>query len=94
MLEEEGHEVRIPAFDDYPNYSTLHILEHNRRLMEWADEVYYVWDARSPGVVFDFGMAFALRKPLRKWYVNDKTIEQGIEQYEKYLEEVNKGAIT
>lgn len=81
VLEKSGNEVKLPAFDDYPNYTVLDILEHNKKLVQWADVVYYVWDGRSIGTIFDFGMVFALGKPLIKGYLCSKKLEDGIDQY-------------
>ena len=58
-LEEQGHVVRIPAFDSHPELDDLGICYHNRELILWADEVHLIWDQRSTGTIFDFGMVFA-----------------------------------
>ena len=67
----EGHAVRILAFDNI-NGSELDILNYNRSLIEWADEVHVIWDGRYVGTIFDFGMAFALRKKLVIEYIEPK----------------------
>ena len=64
----------IPAFDDTRGMDELQMCAHNRGLIEMADEVHIIWDARSVGTVFDFGMAFALRKKVRIIYIERKTI--------------------
>lgn len=69
-----GHEVMMLAFDDHPVFNELELCEYNRLLIEEADEVHVIWDGRSVGTVFDFGMAFALRKPIRIVYIEPKTI--------------------
>lgn len=81
-LMEDGHEVRIPAFDTHPNLDELGICEYNRSLIEWADEVHVIWDGRSLGTCFDFGMLFALRKPFVIEYIEPKTFKGVMERYE------------
>ena len=82
-LRAEGHTVAIPAFDSHPEFNELEICEHNRRLIELADEVRVVWDQRSFGTVFDFGMTFALRKPFKIEYLEPKTFANVMDQYER-----------
>lgn len=74
ILEAMGHEVSMPAFDDHPVFNELELCEYNRSLIEEADEVRVIWDGRSMGTVFDYGMAFAMKKPLRIVYIEPKTI--------------------
>jgi len=81
QMEAEGHEVSIPAFDDYPKFDDLAVCEYNRGLVESADEIHLFWDQRSVGTVFDFGMCFALRKPLRVIYMEQKTFRGVMEKY-------------
>ena len=73
-MEKLGHIVRIPAFDDHPDFDELEVCEYNLECIEWADAAHLIWDGRSIGTVFDFGMVFALRKPLQIIYVEEKTI--------------------
>jgi len=82
-LRAKGHEVRIPAFDDHPQFDELQMCEYNRSCIEWADEVHMIWDARSIGTVFDMGMVFALRKPLKIVYIEPKTL---VNVFRKYAE--------
>jgi len=76
-------EVRIPAFDDHPEFNELQICEYNRSIIEWADVVYVIWDGRSVGTVLDFGMCFALRKPIVIEYIETKTIANVMRMYER-----------
>ena len=76
-----GNEVLIPVFDSLPNATVLDILTENRRLMELADEVHMIYDGRSDGTKFDFGMCFAMRKPLRVIYISDKHLIDGMNEY-------------
>jgi nucleoside 2-deoxyribosyltransferase len=87
MMEKHGIKltndlVGYPVFDDEPRLNELGICAHNRELIEWADEVHIFWDNRSSGTVFDFGMCFALRKPIKIIYLNPKTFENAMRQYE------------
>lgn len=81
-LEAEGHEVVLPAFDDHPELENeLAICEYNRKAIEWADRIHIIWDCRSMGTMFDFGMSFALRKPVVIEYLEPKKFENVIKQY-------------
>ena len=82
-LEKEGHAVLIPAFDSHKDLDELKICEYNRDKIEQADEVHIIWDQRSGGTVFDFGMAFALRKPIKLVYLEPKTFTGVMRLYEK-----------
>ena len=81
-LEGKGHEVETPAFDDHPEFDELGVCKYNRSLIEWADEIHMIWDQRSIGVVFDFGMLFALRKKFKIIYLEPKTFTGVMEKYE------------
>ena len=74
FLKKNGYEVRVPAFDDHPELDELGVCKYNRSAIEWAYELHIIWDQRSPGTIFDFGMAFALRKPNRVIYLEPKTL--------------------
>ena len=89
QLLSQGHEPLTPAFDS-DKRSVLDILTRNRELMELADEVHLIYDGRSYGSIFDFGMCFALRKPLKIIYISPKNIVGGMKEYEKFCEEVIK----
>ena len=82
-LREKGHEVLIPVFDSWENATVLDILTENRRLMRLADEVHMIYDGRSDGTKFDFGMCFAMEKPLKIIYMNNKHLIDGMYQYEE-----------
>ena len=82
-MEEQGHEVKIPAFDDHPEFNELELSEYNLSLIEWADEVQIFWDKRTMGAVFDFGMAFALKKKFKIAYFEQKTFMNLMKQYEE-----------
>lgn len=79
----KGHEVKMPAFDNDPDLDELEICEHNLALIGWADRVDILWDQRSFGTIFDFGMAFALRKPIKRVYIEPKTFGGIMKKYEK-----------
>lgn len=82
-LKRKGDTVRIPAFDDHKELDELGVCKYNRELIKWADEVHIIWDKRSMGTIFDFGMAFALEKPIRIIYLEPKTFEGVMRKYER-----------
>ena len=82
-MEKLGHEVRLPALDDRPELNELGILRCNLELMKWADEVHVIWDQRSMGTMFDFGMAVALGKKIVITFLEPKTFANALRQYEK-----------
>jgi len=80
-MKDEGHDVRIPKFDDY-NLDELQICRRNVEDIKWADEVHVFWDQRSIGTVFDFGAAFALDKKIKLVFINQKTFLNVMRWYE------------
>jgi len=54
-LLEQGHEPLMPNFDSI-HKTVLETLTANRELMEMSDEVHLIYDGRSYGSIFDFGM--------------------------------------
>lgn len=93
-LEKNGFEVRLPILDytikdnsfngEYTDYEISWI---NRDNIKWADFVHILWDRRSIGTIFDFGMAFALGKNIRIIYLSDKTFEGIMKKYEKICQQ-------
>lgn len=81
LLLDEGHEVALPAFDACDG-DELHVCSVNRNHIEWADEIHLFWDGRSLGTIFDLGMAFALRKPIKVIYLEPKDFRNFVRQYE------------
>ncbi|GAH73952.1 unnamed protein product, partial [marine sediment metagenome] len=85
-LKKDGHEVELPLFDSiYAN--ELEIITENRARMEWSDEVHVLYDGRSQGSIFDFGMAFALRKPMKIVLMSARSITHAFYQYAKTFQE-------
>lgn len=84
-MQELGFEVSIPAFDDFEDYNDLAVAEYNRAQIITADEIHLIWDGRSIGTIFDFGMVFALQKPLKIIYIEPKTIAGIMRKYEEKL---------
>jgi len=82
----QGNTVLTPLFDDCP-LDELGMCEHNRSIIEQADKVVLIWDRRSVGSVFDFGMVFALRKPFEIAYLEPKTMEGVMEKYSESTRE-------
>ena len=65
FLESQGHQVHYPPRDtNQSDTSGLQICSDNRKAIEEAEAVYVIWDGKSQGVLFDLGIAFALRKPV------------------------------
>lgn len=66
QLEQQGHKVYYPARDTNQDDPTgLNICNQNRQAIENADVIYVIWDGKSQGVLFDLGMAFAMKKKIR-----------------------------
>jgi len=61
----DGYIVHWPFRDtDQNDPDGLRICQDNRKAIEEADVVHFVWDGKSTGCLFDLGMAFALRKKI------------------------------
>jgi len=91
-LEKEGHEVRLPVLDNHPvECKEIDICSNNLASIIWCDEVHIFWDQRSIGTMFDFGMVFALMKPIKIIYMESKTLKNLLEQYEKVMVNPNGG---
>ena len=82
-LEAQGHTVRTPAFDDTEGLDALGIWRYNRAMIRWCDEVYLVWNGRSPCTMFDLGMAFMAGRPIRIAYLEPNSFTSGLMQYAK-----------
>lgn len=76
------HDARIPAFDYHPELDELGVCKFNLELIQWADQLHIFWDQRSTGTIFDFGMCFALNKPIKLIYLEPKTFRGVMEKYE------------
>jgi nucleoside 2-deoxyribosyltransferase len=77
----EGHKVKIPVFDDHPRFNELGVCTYNLEAIKWADKVIMIWDNRSIGTIFDFGMVFALQKPFKIEYIEPKTFAGVMRKY-------------
>ncbi len=86
LLRADGHTVFIPAFDDHENFNELELCEFNRQLIELSDEVHIIWDGRSIGTIFDFGVAFGMRKPVKIIFIEPKSIVGLMKLYEQSME--------
>ena len=72
-LEANGHHCHYPPRDvDQTDKNGIDILTAHRSSIEKDDEVHVYWSKTSEGSVFDFGMLFALNKPL--FLINEKDI--------------------
>ena len=64
-LEAQGHVVHYPPRDVSQDDPTgVAICAAHLNAMQECDEVHVLWDVTSKGSHFDFGMAYALGKPL------------------------------
>jgi hypothetical protein len=81
-LRGQGHSVRTPAFDDFKKLDDLGVCKYNLEVFKWADRIDIIWDQRSVGFIFDFGMIFALDKPVKIVYLESKTFPNMIKKYE------------
>ena len=62
-LETQGYKVHWPPRDtDQKDSRGLRICNDNCEAMMKADEIHILWNPASQGSLFDFGMAFILRK--------------------------------
>lgn len=82
-LEKGGHKVKLPVFDSHPELDELEICKFNRGIIKWCEEIHVFWDQRSIGFIFDFGMVFALNKPLKIMFLEPKTLTGVLTAYEK-----------
>jgi hypothetical protein len=74
-LRAQGHTVYVPGVQTKQDTDELTICTANREAMSRADEVRVIWDGTSHGVIFDLGMAFAMKKPIRLEYVIPKSMK-------------------
>lgn len=72
-LEDQGHEVYFPSRDTNQGLTAAKILEANFKGVEGRDEVHVIWDGASYGTIFDLGMAYALRIPIKVVYIAGRT---------------------
>ncbi|MFA5636865.1 MAG: nucleoside 2-deoxyribosyltransferase [Anaerovoracaceae bacterium] len=64
-LEGRGWQIHYPPRDtDQEDDTGYRVCADNRTAIEAAERVFVVWSGESQGVLFDMGMAFALRKPI------------------------------
>jgi len=62
-LESQGYKVHWPPRDtDQDDTTGLRICRDNLAAISKADVVFFYWDGKSQGSLFDLGMAFALDK--------------------------------
>lgn len=85
----EGHTFEFPALDSVAELGPIEICKYNLEMIKSADEVHIFWDQRSMGTIFDFGMVFALRKKVKIVYMEQKTLKNVMESYEKETKNEN-----
>ena len=82
-LEKLGHIVHFPPRDTNQDNTGIQICEQNRKAIEDADEIHIFWvGGQSKGSLFDFGMAFMLRKPI---VLINKVIQTSTKSFENVL---------
>ena len=72
-------------------FDELDVCNYNKNIIEWADRVDIIWDNRSSGTIFDFGMAFALGKQINIQYIEKKTFKNLMYKYMKSKEVKSEG---
>lgn len=75
VAEKNGHVVHFPPRDvDQDDPTGERICREHLAAMKNCDQVWVAWDANSKGSHFDFGMAYALGKPIKLiwWAQEDK----------------------
>lgn len=74
-LELAGAKVHYPARDtNQVDETGFRICSDNCDAVHWSDEVHIFWDKNSTGSLFDLGVAFAYKKPVK--IVNIDEIEK------------------
>ncbi|MCK9597572.1 MAG: nucleoside 2-deoxyribosyltransferase [Sphaerochaeta sp.] len=73
-LEKDGMIVHWPLRDTDQTETGMGICKQNREAIARAD-IIFVWQ-EGEGWLFDFGMAFALHKPIIVWHAQDETEEK------------------
>ena len=64
-LEKKGYKVHYPPRDTNQIDSIgLRICSDNCEAIRKSDEIHIYWNEKSTGSLFDFGMAFMLKKPI------------------------------
>jgi len=81
LLELDGHEVELPTLDHHDVSNELDLMERNRAMIIWCDEVHLMWNQRSWGTWGDFCMAFALHKPVKRVFLETKTMGEVVRLY-------------
>jgi hypothetical protein len=87
QLRGQGHTVYVPGIETKQDTDELTICTANREAMRHADEVRVIWDGTSHGVIFDLGMAFAMKKPIRLEYVIPKSMKGLMERLSEVVNE-------
>jgi nucleoside 2-deoxyribosyltransferase len=71
-LRSNGHTVFYPPEDAQQDDETgWAIVTAEREAIEQADRIDVIWDVNSKGSHFDLGMAFALRKPIKRVSIHE-----------------------
>ncbi|MGA3020608.1 MAG: nucleoside 2-deoxyribosyltransferase [Candidatus Micrarchaeales archaeon] len=74
-----------PVNTDQSDPRGLRICEQNREGIRGSQKVIIYWNRRSEGSAFDYGMAFALRKPIQLMNKTDSQEEKAKDCFERML---------
>lgn len=84
-LEAAGHTVRTPVFDEKADRASPtpedDLMQRNREMMAWADEVVGCYNGRSVGLLVDAGTADTLGKPFYLAYLEELSFVNYLKQY-------------
>jgi hypothetical protein len=69
--------------EDDTGYS---ICEQNMNAISESDRVFFIWDGKSQGCLFDLGMAFSLKRPLTCLYIPEIDEKKSFQKMAKYWE--------
>jgi hypothetical protein len=88
-LEDKNHEVHYPPRDTNQNDPIgVNICTENMMAIMNADEVHIYWTEYSTGSLFDFGMAFLARKPIK--LINKVEATDGKKSFNNVLKELDR----
>jgi len=89
-LEREGYNVHYPPRDtNQKDPIGLNITTENREAIKNSDRIDIYWNPKSSGSLFDLGMAFAYKKPIKLINEND-VLPTEKKSFENVLLELNK----
>ena len=88
-MESRNHMIHYPPRDtDQKDETGIRICTDNKKAIEQADEIHIFYDGKSKGALFDLGMAFALKKPVRAIRIPDE--QESGKSFIKIINELSK----